>query len=215
MSTNQRGAVVSVNVGTPREVNYHGRRVRTAIFKSPVAGRVAVRRHQVQGDQQADLRVHGGPQKAVYLYPAEHYEYWRAQLPQDELPFGIFGENLTSAGLDETRVRIGDRFRIGSAVLQVSQPRMPCFKLNLRFGRDDMVKRFWLSGKSGIYFSVIEEGDVGGDDPIVQVAAGPEDVTVADVVKLYRGDETDPELLRRALASPLAGGWKEGLAAKQ
>ena len=133
--------MVSVNVGTPREVRVQNAAVATAIFKSPVEGRVPLRRNNLAGDRQADLTVHSGLYKAVYLYPAEHYRYWAEQLPGAELPFGAFGENLTNAGLLEEAVRIGDRFRIGSAVLQVTQPRMPCYKLGIRFGRAGMVKR--------------------------------------------------------------------------
>ncbi len=206
--------VVSVNVGTPRQVRVPGGLVPTAIFKSPVEGRVKLRRHNLAGDRQADLTVHGGANKAVYQYPSEHYSYWAGQLPDADLPFGAFGENLTTAGLLEDAVRIGDRFRIGSAILQVTQPRMPCFKLGIRFGRADMVKRFWLSGRSGIYFSVVEEGELGSGDAVEQVGAGPEEITVADVVRLFKGDETDPEKLRRALRSPLAGSWKEELDAR-
>lgn len=206
--------VVSVNLGTSREVRVQNTTVATAIFKSPVEGRVALRRHNLAGDWQADLTVHGGPYKAVYLYPSEHYRYWAEQLPGAELPFGAFGENLTTAGLLEESVRIGDRFRIGSAVLQVTQPRMPCYKLALRFGRPGMVKKFWISGLSGIYFSVVEEGELGAGDAIEPVGAGPEDITVADVVRLFRGDETDPGKLQRALRSPLPGSWKEQLDAR-
>ncbi|MGA2186003.1 MAG: MOSC domain-containing protein [Bryobacteraceae bacterium] len=207
--------VVSVNVGTPREVRVQNTAVATAIFKSPVEGRIALRRNNLAGDRQADLTVHGGLHKAVYLYPAEHYRYWAEQLPGAELPFGAFGENLTTAGLLEESVRIGDRFRIGSAVLQVTQPRMPCYKLAIRFGRADMVKRFWISGRSGIYFSVVEEGELVAGDAIEQVGAGPEEITVADVVRLFRGDETDPEKLRRAMRAPLFGSWKEELDARR
>jgi MOSC domain-containing protein YiiM len=207
--------VVSVNVGTPREIRAHNVTVASAIFKSPVEGRVAVRRNNLAGDRQADPTVHGGAYKAVYLYPVEHYRYWAEQLPDAELPCGAFGENLTTAGLLEEAVRIGDRFRIGSAVLQVTQPRMPCYKLAIRFARADMVKRFWRSGRSGIYFSVTEEGELGPGDAIEQVGAGPEEVTVADVVRLFRGDETDPEKLRRAMRAPLHGSWKEDLDARR
>jgi MOSC domain-containing protein YiiM len=203
--------LLSVNVGTPREVPLPGGSVGTAIWKSPVAGRVALRRHNLDGDRQADLRVHGGPWKAVYLYPSEHYSYWAGELPDAELPHGAFGENLTSAGLLEDAVRIGDRFRIGSVVLQATQPRMPCYKLNVRFDRADMVRRFWASGRSGIYFSVVEEGEIGAGDEIEQAGPGPEEITVADVVRLFKGEETDPEKLRRAMRSPLHGSWKEEL----
>jgi MOSC domain-containing protein YiiM len=206
--------VVSVNVGTPREVRVGNQSVITAIFKSPVEGRVALRRNNLEGDRQADLTVHGGPYKAVYLYASEHYDYWAEQLPGEVLPFGMFGENLTTAGLREESVRIGDQFRIGSAVLQVTQPRMPCYKLGIRFNRPDMVKRFWLSGRSGIYFSVIEEGELGAGDAIERAGSGPEPITVADVVRLFMRQEKDPEKLRQAMRAPLYGGWKQELDAR-
>jgi MOSC domain-containing protein YiiM len=207
--------VVSVNVGTPKQVQVAARTVLTSIFKSPVEGRVAVRRHNLAGDRQSDLTVHGGPSKAVYCYPTEHYPFWSEQLPDMDLPYGVFGENLTTEGLAEETVYIGEQFRIGSAVLQVTQPRMPCFKLAIRFGRADMVKRFWRSGRSGIYFSVIEEGELAAGDAIESVARVPESISVADVIKLYRGDETRSELLNRAMRSPLSGRWKRELQERQ
>jgi MOSC domain-containing protein YiiM len=201
--------VVSVNVGLPRKVRSGSRIVLTSIFKTPVHGRVAVRGYNLQGDRQSDPRVHGGPYKAIYLYPSEHYAYWAEELPGADLPFGAFGENLTTVGLDEESAHIGDRFRIGSVVLQVTQPRMPCFKLALRFNRADMVQRFWNSGRSGIYFSVSREGELGSGDPIEQVAADPQEVTVADVVRLYKGHTSDGALYARALRAPLYGSWKQ------
>src|SRR5262245_58207652 len=141
--------VVSVNVGLPRDVIWKGRTVTTSIFKEPVEGRVALRNLNFDGDRQADLSVHGGPMKAVYAYPVEHYDYWRGELPDMTLPFGMFGENLTIDGLVENAVNIGDRFRIGSAELMATGPRLPCYKLGIKFGRDDMVKRFAASGRTG------------------------------------------------------------------
>jgi MOSC domain-containing protein YiiM len=201
--------VLSVNVGKPRVVELPHGAVLTSIFKSPVEGRRAVRKHNIDGDQQSDLSVHGGPNKAIYCYPHEHYAWWKEHLPEVEFPFGAFGENLTTEGLLEQDVRIGDRFRVGSAVLQVTQPRMPCFKLNVRFERYDMVKMFWASGRAGIYFCIVEEGDVGAGDILEKIAAGPEEVTVKDVVRLYRGDEKSDELFARAMRAPVAGSWKE------
>ena len=201
--------VVSVNVGSPRRVQVDGRVVLTSIYKTPVNGRVAVRNYNLEGDRQSDLRVHGGPYKAVYLYPSEHYDYWAEELPGADLPFGAFGENLTTAGLNEESAHIGDRFRIGSVVLQVTQPRMPCFKLALRFNRADMVQRFWNSGRSGIYFSISREGELGSGDTIERVAADPEEVSVADVVRLYKGDTSNGALVARALRAPLSGSWKQ------
>jgi MOSC domain-containing protein YiiM len=185
--------------------------VLTSIFKYPVTGRIAVRRHNLDGDRQSDLTVHGGPYKAVYLYPSEHYAYWAAELPGMQLMPGNFGENLTALGIDEENTFIGDQFRFGTAVLAVTQPRMPCFKLGIRFGRPDILKRFWQSGRSGIYFSVVEEGDLAADDRIEKIHDGVDQVTVADVIRLYTGQQKDPELLQRALRSPLHGGWKSGI----
>src|ERR1051325_1082038 len=133
--------LVSVNTGRPREVEAGGRVVRTSIWKVPREGRLRVSAINIESDEQSDLTVHGGVYKAVYCYPSEHYEYWRGQLPGTELPWGAFGENLTTDGLLETEVNIGDRFQVGSAEFSVTQPRQPCFKLGIRHGRDDMVKR--------------------------------------------------------------------------
>ncbi|MDQ2774846.1 MAG: MOSC domain-containing protein [Acidobacteriota bacterium] len=203
--------IVSVNVGGPKRVQVGDTTVLTSIFKASVRGRVAVVQHNIEGDRQSDLTAHGGPYKAVYSYPLEHYPFWKDQLPEMDFPHGVFGENLTTEGLLEDTVCIGDEFHIGSAVLRVTQPRMPCYKLGIRFGRPDMVKRFWQSGRSGIYFSIVEEGHLAAGDPIAKHADGPEAVTVADVVRLYRGDERNPELLERALRAPLSGSWKAEL----
>jgi MOSC domain-containing protein YiiM len=203
--------VVSVNVAIPKAVLVGDRTVLTSIFKLPVEGRVAVLHHNLAGDRQADLTVHGGPYKAVYGYPQEHYRFWREELPDMELPPGMFGENLTTEGLTENEAFIGDQFRIGSTLLQVTQPRMPCFKLGIRFGRADMVKLFWQSRRSGFYFSVVEEGDLAAGDPIERVTHATDGISVADVVALYQGDEKGPELMARALRAPLFGGWKEQL----
>jgi MOSC domain-containing protein YiiM len=211
MHASSTGRIVSLNVGAPREILVNGRSVRTAIFKYPVEGRIALRGYNLAGDAQADSRVHGGPYKAVYLYPSEHYPYWKDQFSLPELPFGAFGENITSEGLLEEAVCIGDQFRVGSAILQVSQPRMPCFKLALRFEKPDMVKRFWQSGRSGIYFSVVAEGEMERGDAIEKISEHRERVTVADIVRLYKGEEWNPEVLKRALRSPLFGSWKRDI----
>ena len=203
--------VLSVNVATPRMVRVGDTDVPTSIFKSPVEGRIAVKGNNLAGDRQADLTVHGGPNKAIYLYPAEHYEYWADQLGGVALQPGAFGENLTTLGMDENSVRIGDRFRIGSVVLRVTQPRMPCYKLGVRFGRADMVERFWLARRPGIYFAVIEEGDLAAGDLITKIGEAPEPITVSDVVRLYVGEDRDPDHLQRALRAPLPGGWKDEL----
>jgi MOSC domain-containing protein YiiM len=202
--------IASVNVGLPREVEWRGRSVATGIFKSPVEGRIPVRTLNLDGDRQADLSVHGGPEKAVYGYPSEHYEFWRGELPGVELPPGSFGENLTTEGLLETGLRIGDRLRTGSAVLRVTQPRMPCFKLGVKFQREDMVKRFLASGRSGFYFAVDEEGDVAAGDAIEPLERATHDVTVSEITRLYARDRDDVEAFRRAASvEALPRGWRD------
>jgi MOSC domain-containing protein YiiM len=202
--------VISVNVSLPRDVSWKGKAVTTGIFKRPVAGRVIVRTLNLEGDRQADLRVHGGPSKAVYAYPSEHYPFWRRELPEMELPWGMFGENLTIEGLLENEVNIGDRFGIGSVELIVTQPRMPCYKLGVRFGREDMVKRFLRSGRTGFYFAVEREGEMGAGDSITRLARDEHDVTVADITRLYVDDKTDSPLLRRAVElEALPEDWRE------
>ena len=158
--------LTSVNTGLPRDVIWHGRHVMTGIFKQPVEGRIALTTLNLHGDRQADLSVHGGPHKAVYCYPIEHYDYWRSEWPGEELPLGMFGENFTTSGLSEDSVHIGDRFAVGSAEVVVTQPRLPCYKLGVRFDSDLMVKRFLASGRSGFYLAVRREGQVGAGDDI-------------------------------------------------
>ena len=177
--------VVSINVGQPREIRWRGRRVTTCIFKEPVAGRVAVRRLHLEGDQQANLKVHGGPDKAVYVYPVEHYDYWGKEFPDMPLPLGWFGENLTTEGLLETEVHIGDRLRIGSAEVRVTSPRVPCSTLEAKFERDDMIKRFLASRRTGFYLAVLKVGDVGVGDPIEVIERDENRVTVSDIARLY------------------------------
>jgi MOSC domain-containing protein YiiM len=203
-------SVVSVNVGGPREIEWEGKRAMTSIYKTPVSGRVAVRRHNLDGDQQSDLTVHGGPDKAVYGYPLEHYDYWRGELPDAELPLGVFGENLTVTGLDEHALSIGDVLRIGSAELMVSQPRLPCFKLAARFGRKDMVKRFLASRRVGFYFSIVTEGDVAAGDSIEWIDRASERMSVAEMAGLYATKTPATADLRRALGlRGLADVWRE------
>ena len=159
--------VIAVSVGLPREVMWQGRAVQTSIFKTPVSGRVRVGRLNLDGDRQSDLTVHGGADKAVYVYPSEHYAFWREQLG-DDLPWGSFGENLTTEGLDEKSIHIGDRFDIGSASFVVTQPRLPCYKLALRFDRLDIIRLFFESGRLGFYLSVSKEGEIGAGDAITK-----------------------------------------------
>jgi MOSC domain-containing protein YiiM len=206
--------VLSLNVGLPRPVSWRGRRIMTGIFKEPVAGRVRLRRDNLAGDAQADLSVHGGPEKAVYAYPSEHYPYWRRELGLESLPWGAFGENLTTEGWWEDQVHIGDRFRIGTAELVVTQPRTPCFKLALKFDRDDIVERFLESERPGIYFAIVQEGELGAGDAMERVHEDESRVTVTDLVRLYldRRGTSDPDLLRRAVGvEALAEVWREHL----
>jgi MOSC domain-containing protein YiiM len=189
---------------------WKGSPVSTGIFKEPVEGRVALRTLNLDGDRQADLTVHGGPAKAVYAYPSEHYAYWRDELPRTELPWGMFGENFTTEGLLETTANVGDRFRVGTAELQVTQPRMPCYKLGIKFGRADMLKRLLLSGRTGFYFAVLREGEVGAGDEVDLIESDPRGVTVADVVRLYVRDRGDVETMRRAVeVEALPDGWRD------
>jgi MOSC domain-containing protein YiiM len=204
--------IVSVNVGMPREVVWQGMTVQTGIFKEPVAGPVTINKLNLAGDQQADLTVHGGPAKAIYAYPAEHYEYWRQEVPDVSFPWGKFGENLTTEGLQEDTLYIGDRVGAGSAILMVTQPRMPCYKLALRFERDDMIKRFLKSGRSGFYFSVIEPGEVSAGSKVEILSRDPNRVTVAEIVRLYLGQTGDGDLLERAInVNALPENWKAAL----
>lgn len=177
--------LLSIQVGRPRKVKWRGRTVVTGIHKSPVAGRIMLRRNNLDGDEQADLRVHGGWDKAVYVYPSEHYAFWRTELPGMPLPFGMFGENFTTEGLDESTVCIGDRFRIGGALVEVTQPRVPCYKLGVKFGRPDMPKRFHASGRFGFYLAVLEEGDVGTGDVWERIRHDTNAMSVAGSYRLH------------------------------
>lgn len=202
--------LVSVNVGLPREIEWRGEIVRTSIFKEPVEGEVRVRRLNVEGDRQSDLTVHGGRDKAVYVYPSEHYPFWRAELGRPDLSWGSFGENLTTEGLLEDSIHIGDRLRIGTAEFMVTQPRMPCFKLAMRFDRPDMPKRFLGSGRTGFYLSVAREGSIVAEDAATLLARDERAVTVVDITRLYREHGADPALLSRAAEHPaLPGSWRE------
>jgi MOSC domain-containing protein YiiM len=190
--------VLSVNVGLPREVTWRGKPVRTGIYKEPVRGRVAVATLNLAGDAQADLRVHGGRDKAVYAYPSEYYELWSRERPELELGPGTFGENLTTEGLLDEDVSIGDRFRFGTAELVVTQPRLPCFKLGIKMGRDEFVTEFLERGLYGFYLAVTREGYVEAGDPIVALTRDPHRFGVNEVARLYARDRNDVESMRRA-----------------
>ena len=202
--------ILSVNVGLPRELTWNGHVVRTSIWKRPVHQRVRVIGANVEGDEQSDLTVHGGPNKAVYAYPHEHYAFWQREFPLMELGMGAFGENLTTEGLLERDARVGDVFRIGTAELEVKQPRLPCYKLGIRFDRADMVKRFMQAGRSGIYFSVVREGELASGDRIERVRRADHDVTVGDLASLFTDNRENWSLLRRAREVPtLTDFWRD------
>ena len=205
--------IVSLNVGLPREVTWRGMTTTTGIYKQPVAGRVALRKLNLDGDRQADLTVHGGEYKAVYCYPLEYYDHWRRELPGQELPLGVFGENFTTDGLLEDSVHLGDRFSVGSAEVFVTQPRLPCYKLAVRFQSDDMVKRFFTSRRTGFYLAVAQEGEVGSGDEIKPIAQDPNGVPVSEITRLYaekRYGDSDVTAVERALrVAALPETWKE------
>jgi MOSC domain-containing protein YiiM len=202
--------ILSVNVSLPKEVDFEGQKVTTGIFKEPIEGRVMLRTLNLDGDKQADLTVHGGPDKAVYAYPIEHYEFWHKVYSKMEMPNGMFGENLTTEGLMEAGVNVGDVFKIGSSKVIATQPRMPCYKLGVKFRRMDVLKKFLASGRSGIYFKVLEEGEVGAGDPIIQIKKDTNWVGISDIVRLYTSDREDIGMMRRAIkVEALPEGWKD------
>lgn len=205
--------LISVNTGLPREVTWHGRSVTTGIFKQPVEGRIALRKLNLDGDRQADLAVHGGEYKAVYCYPLRHYEYWKTEFPQRELPMGMFGENFTVDDFWEESVHLGDRFSVGSAEVVVTQPRLPCYKLGIRFENDDMVKRFLASRRTGFYLAVCREGKVGAGDEMSLINQDPEGISAAEITRLYvekRYSAADVTRLQRALGvAALPASWKQ------
>ena len=202
--------LISMNVGLPRLTMYKEQTINTGIFKQPVEGAVTLHKLNLDGDRQADLTVHGGPFKAVYGYPSEHYEFWRNELPGTQLPWGMFGENFTVEGLLEKDLHIGDRLKVGSALIVVRQPRVPCYKLAAKFHRNDIVPRFLRSGRSGFYFSVEQEGTVTAQDELTFVSRAPEGITIAEMNRLYVEDKYNRELLDKAIATEaLPGDWRD------
>ena len=201
--------VVSLNVALPRFVEYNGEPVATGIFKEPVAGPVMLRTLNLDGDRQADLSVHGGVSKAVYAYPAEHYEFWKKELPDMTLPYGIFGENFTTEGLFENDVHVGDHFRVGQAELMATEPRLPCYKLGIKFGRSDIIKKFLQSRRTGFYFAVTKEGEVNAGDEIALLSRDDNQIPIADITRLYAFEKNDVEGLRRVLeVKALSESWR-------
>src|SRR5271157_4668809 len=204
--------VISVNVGRPQEHEWQGQRVKTAIFKSPAEGPVAVGKLNLEGDEQGDPTVHGGVDKATYAYPYEHYTYWQSQLPDYSLTLGNFGENLTIAGLSEETIHIGDQLQIGTALFTVTQPRTPCYKLGVRFNRKDMTRRSYESRRFGFYLRVLREGTLQAGAAVNVAHRDPNAVSVAGVIRLFTGDSRDADLLRRAMKlSTLPESWRDEL----
>jgi len=206
--------LLSINVAQPRAIQVGTREVMTGIYKEPIAGRVRVRRHNLEGDAQADLSVHGGEYKAVYAYPFEHYAQWERDLGRSDFKPGMFGENLTISGATEDLVCIGDVLRIGTTVLQVTHPRMTCFKLAHKFGRPQFIKEFLLSGRSGFYMRIVEEGELGAGDAMEFIRRDPQRVTVRALLGLTDLKEINPDLAKRALvAEGLPPNWRDDVAA--
>ena len=202
--------VISLNVGLPRVVESHGEPVVTGIFKEPVEGPVMLRTLNLDGDRQADLTVHGGISKAVYAYPLEHYEFWRRELPEMELSYGMFGENFTTEGLRENDINVGDRFSVGEAELMVTEPRLPCYKLGIKFGRADIIRKFLQSRRTGFYFAVIKEGQVQAGDELELLSRDANNITIADITRLYAFEKDDLNTLRRAVKlNALSESWRE------
>ena len=201
--------LLSLNVGLPRQVRFQGELVTTGIFKEPVQGSVKLRKLNLEGDKQADLKVHGGVDKAVYAYAGEHYDYWRQELPDMSLPWGMFGENFTTEGMFEESVNIGDQFKVGTANLIATQPRMPCYKLGVKFGSMDMIKRFLASGLTGVYFKVMKEGELEQGDEIKLIKKDENSVTIKDIVRIYTIDKDDIQTIERAIKiKDLPNGWR-------
>ncbi len=201
--------VISVNVGLPIKVNFGKEIVTTAIFKNPIKHRINLYKLNLEGDKQADLTVHGGIDKAVYSYPSEHYMFWKKEIKDFEYSWGTFGENLTTEGLLEDLVNIGDQFQIGSAKVIATQPRMPCYKLAVRFGRMDIIRRFMASERSGIYFKVAQEGEIGVEDKIELIKSDENKVTIRDIVRLQTNGGRDTEMMNRAIkVKDLPDGWR-------
>lgn len=202
--------LISVNVALPRLANYRTQTVKTGIFKQPASGPVELRTLNLDGDRQADLAVHGGPMKAVYGYPSEHYQFWAQELPGTQMPWGMFGENFTTEGLLESDLHIGDRLQVGTAIVVVRQPRIPCFKLAVKFRRDDILARFLRSGRSGFYFSVEQEGTVTAGGSFEFLSRDPQGITIAEMNHLFANDRYNTELITKALATPaLPVDWRD------
>ncbi len=202
--------LISINVSLAREVHYQGRTVSTGIFKKPITGAVQVSKLGLQGDQQADLSVHGGIDKAVYLYPNEHFNFWSDQYPQREFSAGLFGENLTTIGLLESEINVGDILRIGDVEFMVTIPRMPCFKLGIKMGDPGFIKAFLEANRSGFYLKVLKEGIIEADQPVAVTGGDGYGLKIAEVSRLYTLEKDNQTLLEKAVNAPnLTSKWKE------
>ena len=203
------GALLSVNVGLPQDVTWHGKTVHTAVWKKPVAGPRMVRRLNIDGDGQGDLAGHGGEQRAVFVYQIESYRYWQEQLGRDDFEYGQFGENFTVQGLADDQVCIGDRYQIGGAVFEVTQPRVTCFRVGIRMDNPQMPALLVSHHRPGFYFRVLTEGPVQAGQKIIKLASGPEAMTVADTdALLYLPGHPRQQVLRALRIPALSGGWK-------
>jgi len=200
----------SVNVGRPRDVVWRGRRISSGIFKKAISGAVMVHALNVEGDRQADLEVHGGFDKAVYAYPHEHYPYWQALYPEMEMPAGVFGENFTVEGMLETEVCIGDLYQVGKTTLVVTEPRIPCYKLAIRWGQTDIIEKFLASRRTGFYFAVLREGKVTAGDQITLLYRPEVVISVADIIRVFAHEKEDVETLRQAITlKALPQRWRD------
>src|SRR6204780_1008873 len=203
------GRLLSVNVGLPQDLTWHGRTVYTAVWKRPVEGPVQVRWLNIDGDGQGDLAGHGGEQRAVFVYQIESYQYWQDQLGRDDFEYGQFGENFTVAGLDDDQVCIGDRYQIGGAVFEVTQPRVTCFRVGIRMNDPQMPALLVSHHRPGFYFRVLTEGTVEAGQEIIKLSSGPEGMTVAETdALLYLPGHSRQQLLRALCIPALSGGWK-------
>jgi MOSC domain-containing protein YiiM len=202
--------LLSINVGQPEKVKYKGKQVSTSIFKTPVKGPVKVNTLNLEGDRQADLTVHGGVYKAVYLYPTEHLDYWRRQYPEKQFNYGSFGENLSTSGLLETDICIGDQLRIGSAEFSVTSPRFPCFKLGIKMNDSGIIKAFMQANRSGFYLMVLKEGVISPGQGIELIGNDGYHFSIEEFSRLYALDRHNRSLLQKAINAPsLTDDWKE------
>ncbi len=203
----------SINVGRPQEAQWQGKTFLTSIFKDPVSGPVKVSFTNLEGDQQSDLKVHGGPTRAIYAYASEHYEFWKKELNRTDLPWGFFGENLDiSGGVFDDKLHVGDRFAIGDVELEVMQPRMPCFKLAMKLNDKSFIKKFANERRLGFYFSVLKEGTIEAGQQLTSTFVSENSITIDEIVELYFFDKDNKTLIHKALQTErLTDSWKEFL----